>query len=139
VNTALSVLALLVALVALALALQPRLSARRRGPAPDASGLPEDALGLRHEVAALRAEAATALKHVALVRYDAFGAGPERGVGGQLSWSLALLDDHGDGTVLTSIHGRNEARSYAKSINGWTCVQQLSPEEEQAISHARTQ
>lgn len=138
-NTALSVLALLVALVALGLALQPRLEARRRGPAPDASDLPADALGLRHEVAALRAEAATALKHVALVRYDAFGSGPERGVGGQLSWSLALLDDHGDGTVLTSIHGRNEARSYAKSVNGWTCAQPLSPEEEEAISHARAQ
>lgn len=136
-NTALSVLALLVALVALVLALQPRLAARRRGPGPDAADLPEDARGLRHEVAALRAEAGFALKHVALVRYDAFGTGPERGIGGQLSWSLALLDDHGDGTVLTSIHGRNEARTYAKSISAWTCTQQLSPEEEQAISHAR--
>jgi hypothetical protein len=133
VNTALSVLALLVALVALGLALQPRLAARRRSPAPDASDLPQDALGLRHEVAALRGEAAAALKHLAVVRYDAFGD-----VGGHLSWSLALLDDHGDGAVLTSIHGRNEARAYAKSINGWRCEQQLSPEEEEAVAQART-
>ncbi|HET6167099.1 MAG TPA: DUF4446 family protein [Marmoricola sp.] len=130
-NTVLSVLALVVALAALGLALQPR--TRGRGPAPDASDLPQDALGLRHEVAALRSEAAMAFKHLAVVRYDAFGD-----VGGQLSWSLALLDDHGDGAVITSIHGRNEARAYAKSISGWRCEQQLSPEEDEAVAHART-
>jgi hypothetical protein len=39
--------------------------------------------------------------------------------------------------VLTSIHGRSEARSYAKSIVSWSCEQQLSPEEEEAITSAR--
>jgi len=67
-----------------------------------------------------------------VVRYDAFGD-----VGGHLSWSLALLDDAGHGTVLTSIHGRSEARTYAKSVANWTCEQQLSPEELEAIEHAR--
>ena len=131
VNTALSVLALLVGLTALGLQLAPRF---RRAPEQvvDASDLPQDALGLRHEVAALRAEASTALKHLAVVRYDAF-----EDTGGQLSWSLAILDDHGDGTVLTSIHGRTEARTYAKSISSWRCDQPLSPEETDAVAHAR--
>ena len=132
VNTALSVLALLAALTALGLVLQIRRDAALRAGSTDASDLPEDARGLRHEVAALRGEAATALKHLALVRYDAFAD-----MGGQLSWSLAVLDDHGDGAVLTSIHGRNEARAYAKSVTGWTCEQQVSPEEQEAISQAR--
>jgi hypothetical protein len=132
VNTALSVLALLLALAALGLVLGDR-AARGRGGKDDEADLPEDALGLRHEVAALRAEAAMALRHLAVVRYDAFGAGSDRNGGGQLSWSLAVLDDHGDGAVLTSIHGRNEARSYAKSITAWTCEQPLSPEEEEAL------
>ena len=94
--------------------------------------LPEDVHGLRQEVAALKAEAGDALRHLAVVRYDAFGD-----MGGHLSWSLALLDDGGHGVVLTSIHGRSEARTYAKNISGWTCEQQLSPEEEEAITHAR--
>lgn len=132
VSTALSVLALLVALGALAVALQTRREAAGRRGSDDASDLPQDALGLRHEVAALRAEAAAALKNLAVVRYDAFDD-----TGGHLSWSLALLDDRGDGAVLTSIHGRNEARAYAKSVTGWTCEQQLSPEEQEAIAHAR--
>src|SRR5690242_1847282 len=123
VNTALSVLALLAALTALGLQLAPRFQ-KAPEQVVDTSDLPEDALGLRHEVAALRAEATTALKHLAVVRYDAF-----EDTGGQLSWSLAILDDHGDGTVLTSIHGRTEARTYAKSIAGWRCDQPLSPEE----------
>ena len=127
-NTALSVLALLVALVALVVVLQERRSRPGDGSADD---LPHDALGLRHEVAALRAEAAGALRHLAVVRYDAFGD-----MGGHLSWSVAVLDDHGDGAVLTSIHGRNEGRTYAKAVSAWTCQQPLSPEEQEAVTRA---
>ncbi|WP_240311739.1 DUF4446 family protein [Nocardioides houyundeii] len=94
--------------------------------------LPEDMVGLRREVAALQAATQGALRHLAVVRYDAFGD-----VGGHLSWSVALLDDAGDGVVLTSIHGRSEARTYAKSIASWSSEQQLSPEEEEAVAHAR--
>jgi hypothetical protein len=125
-------LALLVALVGLLFSVVAlrRLSAARRGSSGDA--LPEDVHGLRQEVAALRSETRDALRHLAVVRYDAFGD-----MGGHLSWSLALLDDGGHGVVLTSIHGRSEARTYAKNVSGWSCEQQLSPEEEEAIDHAR--
>jgi hypothetical protein len=128
----LDVVALVVALAAGALAVLAlrRQAAYRRAPGPEA--LPEDVTGLRQEVAALRVEAAGALRHLAVVRYDAFGD-----MGGHLSWSLALLDDAGDGVVLTSIHGRSDARTYAKSVASWTCEQQLSPEEDEAIAHAR--
>ena len=119
--------ALACALAALALR---RTTARSAGEGVEA--LPEDVHGLRQEVAALKAESADALRHLSVVRYDAFGD-----VGGHLSWSLAVLDDAGHGVVLTSIHGRSEARTYAKSISSWSCEQQLSPEEEEAIEHAR--
>jgi hypothetical protein len=128
----LSVLALVVAVVALAVAgvavRRGRSSRSRNG----ADALPQDVHGLRQEVAALRAEGKDALRHLAVVRYDAFGD-----MGGHLSWSLALLDDGGNGVVLTSIHGRSDARTYAKSVAGWTCEQQLSPEESEAIEAAR--
>ena len=35
--------------------------------------------------------------------------------------------------VLTSIHGRSEARTYAKNIAAWSCDQAMSPEEEEAV------
>ena len=126
-----AILALVVAVAALLLAtVGLRRTAQAKRPSADA--LPEDVHGLRQEVAALKAEAVDALRHLAVVRYDAFGD-----VGGHLSWSIALLDDSGNGVVLTSIHGRSEARTYAKSITSWSCEQQLSPEEDEAIAHAR--
>ena len=127
----LDVVAIVVALAAGALAVIAlrRQAAYRRLPGTEA--LPEDVTGLRQEVAALQLENAGALRHLAVVRYDAFGD-----MGGHLSWSLALLDDSGDGVVLTSIHGRSDSRTYAKSIAAWTCEQQLSPEEDEAIAHA---
>jgi uncharacterized protein DUF4446 len=130
----LGILALVVSLVALGVALAGRRTpggGRGRGKA-DASSLPQDPRALRQEVAALKAESAQALRHVAVIRYDAF-----TDTGGQLSWSMALLDDTGSGVVLTSIQGRNESRTYAKNVAAWASETQLSPEEEDAISNAR--
>ena len=127
-------LSLVLALAAMALA--ARAMRGTTNAAHDVDEVPEDVLGLRQEVAALRAEAAGAIRHLGLVRYDAFASGGPS-VGGRLSWSLALLDDSGDGVVLTAIHGRSEARSYAKSIAGWSCDQALSPEEQEAVGSAK--
>lgn len=130
-----AVFALVVALIALGLAgfvLVSRGSGTSAHTRPDADALPEDVHGLREEVAALRLDSADALRHLAMVRYDAFGD-----MGGKLSWSLALLDDHANGVVITSIHGRSDGRTYAKSINAGLCDQPLSPEETDAIGHAR--
>jgi hypothetical protein len=47
-----------------------------------------------------------------------------------------MLDDGGDGLVLTAIHGRSETRSYIKGVKGGSSEASLSPEELQAISYA---
>jgi hypothetical protein len=132
VEIALAILALLLSAAALAVALVNRRTNVRSRSRADASNLPEDPRALRQEVAALRAENAQALRHVAVIRYDAF-----TDTGGQLSWSMALLDDSGGGVLVTSIQGRNESRTYAKNVAGWASEVQLSPEEEDAISRAR--
>jgi hypothetical protein len=132
VEIALALIALLLAAAALAVALVNRRTSVRSRSRADASNLPEDPRALRQEVAALRAENAQALRHVAVIRYDAF-----TDTGGQLSWSLALLDDSGGGVLVTSIQGRNESRTYAKNVAGWASESQLSPEEEDAIAQAR--
>ena len=87
---------------------------------------------LREEVRTLRLELADALRHLAVVRYDAFGT-----MGGHLSWSMALLDDHGDGVVLTAINGRTESRSYAKNVREFGSDAKLSPEEIEAIEYLK--
>jgi hypothetical protein len=72
-----------------------------------------------------------AVRHVGLLRYDAF-----EDVGGRLSFSCALLDDHGNGVVVTSINGRQETRVYAKPIIDGKSRYNLSVEEEDAIKQA---
>ena len=77
-------------------------------------------------------DAGDSLKRVALVRYDAFGD-----IAGRLSFSAALLDDDGDGLVISSIHARSESRTYAKSIENGRSSIELTPEEKQAVAAAR--
>ncbi len=97
----------------------------------ETQGLRTDVGQLREDLAAARADLSDALRHVAVVRYDAFGD-----MGGRLSFSAALLDDAGDGLVLTSINGRSETRTYAKGVKAGESDHSLSPEEEQAIAYA---
>jgi len=85
------------------------------------------------DLAALRDDIGQALRHVAVVRYDAFGD-----MGGRLSFSAAIVDDRGDGVVLSSIHARGESRTYAKGITEGGSDATLTPEEQQALSAART-
>jgi hypothetical protein len=71
------------------------------------------------------------LSNVALVRYDAFGE-----MSGRMSFSLALLDDKGDGVAISSIAGTTETRVYAKGVTDGKGEHDLSPEEQQAIAAA---
>jgi hypothetical protein len=133
--TVLVVVLLVVSLAALAVgatALRRTTATAGRRARRNPANVPSDLEGLRGEVQALRAESNDALRHLSVVRYDAFGD-----MGGRLSWSLALLDDDGNGVVLTSIHGRSEARTYAKTVTAWACEQATSPEEDEAVSLAK--
>lgn len=91
-----------------------------------------DVASLSSDVSGLRVDLSDALRHVAVVRYDAFND-----MGGRMSFSAALLDDAGDGVVLSSINGRTETRTYAKGVKGGASDAVLTPEEEQAITYAR--
>jgi Protein of unknown function (DUF4446) len=102
---------------------------RRQSAAVDA--LRGDVATLHTDLGAARADLSDALRHVAVVRYDAFGD-----MGGRMSFSAALLDDAGDGLVLTSINGRSETRTYAKGVKGGASDHTMSPEEQQAIAYA---
>lgn len=86
---------------------------------------------LREDVAGAEDDVRQSLRNVAVVRYDAFGD-----MGGRLSFSAAIVDDLGDGIVLSSIHARSESRTYAKGIVGGTSSITLTPEEQQALASA---
>ena len=93
--------------------------------------LTRDLDAVNQEVALLRQRVRGCIRRIGFTRYDAF---PD--VGGQLSYSLALLDEAGDGAVLSAINGRAETRCYAKPVQGGRSAHHLSEEEEEAIALA---
>lgn len=80
---------------------------------------------------AMVAQVDGSLQRVGLVRFNAFD-----GVGGNQSFSLALLDAHGTGFVVSSLFGRNESALYCKSVERGSPVLAVSQEEAEAIGQA---
>jgi hypothetical protein len=72
-----------------------------------------------------------AISYSSLVRYDAYGE-----MSGRQSVSIALLDAHRTGVVLSSIHHRDQARLYAKQVIDGHGELELSPEEADAVTIA---
>ncbi len=71
------------------------------------------------------------LQKVGIIRYNAFSE-----MGSDQSFSLAILDQHDDGFVITGIFGRNDTVTYAKPIEKGASRYPLSAEEMQAIDRA---
>jgi len=73
------------------------------------------------------------IQKIGLVRFNPFSE-----VGGNQSFSLALLDGEDSGLVISSLHSREVTRIYAKPVKKGKAVgYQLSTEEIQAIKNAR--
>ena len=87
--------------------------------------------GIETRMGAAEARTDGCVAHRALVRYDAYGE-----LSGQQSSSLALLDAHRSGVVVSSIHHRDSARVYFKQIVAGESELELSPEEREAVDRA---
>jgi hypothetical protein len=70
-------------------------------------------------------------QHLGVVRYNPF-----HDTGGDQSFAIALVDGHGNGVVLSSLHARDVTRVYAKPLLKWESAHQLTEEEKQAIALA---
>ena len=55
-----------------------------------------------------------------------------------MSFSTAMLNDLGDGIVVTAINGRSETRTYIRNIKNQKCDVEISKEEVEAIKKAMT-
>ncbi|MEK7613771.1 MAG: DUF4446 family protein [Patescibacteria group bacterium] len=72
-----------------------------------------------------------AVRGVAVERFDPFGNS------GQQSFATALLNEKGDGVVLSGIHSRDGVRVYAKEIKQFKSERELSEEEAKAVAHSQ--
>ena len=73
------------------------------------------------------------VQKVGVVRYNAFDD-----TGGELSFSIALLDDQHNGFIITSIYGRSNSAMYAKPVKKGKASYALSAEEMQALDRAKS-
>nr|WP_304579468.1 DUF4446 family protein [uncultured Acetatifactor sp.] len=74
----------------------------------------------------------TVYQKMGLVRYDAFNQ-----MGGQLSYSLALLDENDNGFIINSVHSTEGCYSYSKEIRNGDNSISLSQEEAEALAIAK--
>ena len=72
-----------------------------------------------------------AYQKMGLVKYDAFNQ-----MGGQLSFSLCLLDDNNNGFIINSVHSTEGCYSYTKEIKAGESAIDLGEEEAEALSIA---
>ena len=111
----------------------------------DAKSLEKDIIGLyednkfiktsieknRKDIRSLYKKLESTFQKVGIVKYDAF-----KQMGGQLSFSLALLDENNNGFILNSVHSTEGCYSYTKKIKSGQCDIMLGDEEKQALDIA---
>lgn len=91
----------------------------------------QETLRMEERVAAAERRLDGAVTRTAVIRYDAFNE-----TSGRQSSSVALLDDRGDGVILSAILQREQARVYAKPVVRGEATLDLSPEERAAMDEA---
>ncbi len=57
--------------------------------------------------------------------------------GGTNSFSLALINEKGDGAILSTLHSRERVNVYSKEIKGFKATVMLTEEEQQALTKAQ--
>ena len=71
------------------------------------------------------------IQKVGVLRYSAF-----QDTGSDLSFTLALLDEHDNGVVFNGIYSREMSNIYAKPVENGKSKYTLSEEEQEAIKRA---
>jgi len=86
---------------------------------------------LQKRIEQLERESKLVIKKVYAKKYNAF-----KDMGGDLSFSLVLLNDNDNGMLITSIFGRDENRIYLKPVEAGKTGYALSPEEREVLTKA---
>jgi hypothetical protein len=72
---------------------------------------------------------------VETIRFNAFR---DSGVGGNQSFATAMINENGDGVVISSLYSRERVSVFSKQVSSFNSEIELSEEERKAISGAKT-
>jgi hypothetical protein len=94
----------------------------------------EGAVGeMRPVLDSVRRRLPGAICHTAVVTFDA-----HHDQAGRLSRAIALLNERGDGLVITLMVGRQDTVFFTKMVRSFEGAEPLSPEEQEAVDRAVT-
>ena len=114
-------------------------------PGKDAKSLEQDIIGLyednkfvkiaieknKNNIRELFKKHELSFQKFGIVKYDAF-----QQMGGQLSFSLVLLNENDNGFIINSVHSTEGCYSYSKEIKNGECSISLGEEEKKALNIA---
>ena len=86
---------------------------------------------IMNQINGLDKDLKSCIQKVGIVRYSAF-----QDTGSDLSFTLALLDEHDNGVVFNGIYSREMSNIYAKPVENGNSKYTLSEEEQEAIKRA---
>jgi hypothetical protein len=69
------------------------------------------------------------------IRFNAFKGD---GIGGNQSFATAMIDENGNGAVLSSLYSRDRVSVFAKPISNFASEIELSEEEKQVVAKAKS-
>jgi len=84
------------------------------------------------EIRRLQEEGKLHVQKIGLIRFNPF-----KEIGGDHSFSLALLDGKDTGVVVTGLHTRERTRVYMKAVKEGKCEFELSDDEKKALVKAQ--
>ncbi len=96
-------------------------------------GLEQTANIIKKDIEGIKRKDLTHIQRVGLLRFNPFDE-----TGGNQSFALSLLDDRGDGVVISSLHNREATRIYGKPVKNFSEAGfEFSAEEKQAVDEAK--
>ncbi len=88
---------------------------------------------LHHEkLDSLLTRSKISVRNIAVKRFNPFAD-----AGSNQSFSVALVDDHGDGVILSSIYARERMSVYAKPVEKGSSSYELTEEEAEVLDRAK--
>ena len=84
------------------------------------------------ELTILKEKSKEFIQRIGVIRFNPF-----QEVGGDQSFSIAIMDEKDNGVLLTSLYNRGGNRIYGKSLKNGQSLYPLSDEEKKAIEEAK--
>lgn len=93
---------------------------------------------IKHDdrLASIEKKLPAAVSGIGVVRFNAFKG---TGTGGNQSFAVSFIDEHGNGVVFSSLYTRERVNVYAKDLVNYQSSYELTAEEQEAIEKAREQ